>query len=377
MYPRIFTPPENQSYFLLGPRGVGKSVFIKSRYPSAIYLDLLQDELYNTLLSSPERLSNLIPQDYRDIVVIDEIQRIPSLLNEVHRLIENRKLRFVLTGSSARKLKTHQSNLLGGRAAYCRMHQLCAEELGSSFDWKKSLVNGNLPQAIKLTDAKQFLSGYIRLYLQEEIQAEALTRNLPNFARFLQAASFSQGAPLVVSNVASDCHVSRKVVENYFAILRDTLLSHEIPIFTRRAKRKLLNKIKFYFFDVGVFRQIRPTGVIDSPTEIDGISLESLVLQEMLATINGHNWGYEIFYWRTQRHLEVDFILYGTRGFKAIEVKCAESVKERDFKGLLEFKKDYPECDPIMLYVGDREYSWKGTSVTNVENFLKNLSHFI
>ena len=222
---------------------------------------------------------------------------------------------------------------------------------------------------------KQFLKGYIRLYLQEEIQSEALTRSLPNFARFLQAASFSQGAPLVISNVAADCHVPRKVVESYFAILRDTLLSYEIPVFSKRAKRKLLLKVKFYFFDVGVFRQMRPQGILDSSPELNGISLETLVLQEMFAM--GHAWEYEIFYWRTQRHMEVDFILYGAKGFKAIEVKYTESIRDRDIKGLLEFKKDYPECQALLIYAGDREYTRKDIAVVNVENFLKNMAMFI
>ena len=204
-----------------------------------------------------------------------------------------------------------------------------------------------------------------------------MTRNLPNFTRFLQAASFSQGAPLVISNVASDCHVPRKVVENYFSILRDTLLSYEIPVFTKRSKRKLFNKVKFYFFDVGVFRQMRPQGILDSTSELNGISLETLVLQEMSAMIDGHGWEYEIFYWRTQRHIEVDFILYGARGFYAIEVKYTDSIREKDFKGLLEFKKDYPECQALFVYAGQREYTWKDIAIVNVENFLKNPALFI
>ena len=377
MYKRAFQPPSDQSYFLLGPRGTGKSFFIRSFYKKALFFDLLEAGLYQPLLASPDRLSERIPSDYKGWVVIDEIQKIPSLLDEVHRLIETRKLRFVLTGSSARKLKTQKANLLAGRALYCRMYPLTVEELGGDFNLKRSLEYGHLPQVFSLKNPKKFLESYVQVYLKEEIQEEGLTRSLPAFSRFLESASFSQASPLVVSNIAADCHVSRKVVENYFTILRDTLLSYELPVFAKRAKRKLLRKTKFYFFDVGVFRTLRPKGVLDSDEELNGVALETLVLQEILAQKEIKNWEYDIFYWRTQKHLEVDFILYGKRGFKAIEIKASQKLRKEDFKGLLEFKKDYPHSELLLIYAGTKNYTENDVQIINVEEFLKNLKKFI
>ena len=377
MYKRLFTPPKNSSFFLFGPRGVGKTHFIRSFYKKALFFDLLQSSLYQSFLASPERLSQQIPSDYTGWVVIDEVQKVPALLDEVHRLIETRKLLFVLTGSSARKLKREQTNLLAGRALRCLMYPLSVEELKDDFDLKTSLELGHIPKVFSSENPKAFLKSYIEVYLKEEIQQEGLTRSLPAFSRFLESASFAQGSPLVMTNIARDCHVSAKVVENYFSILRDTLLSYELPIFSKRAKRALMNKRKFYFFDVGVFRAIRPQGVLDSSSYLNGIALETLVLQEISAHNEIHQLGYEIFYWRTRKHLEVDFILYGEKGFKAIEVKCRERINQKDFKGLLEFKKDYPESDLLFLYTGPKDYSYQDIQILNVERFLKNLSTWV
>ncbi len=377
MYPRGFTPPTDQSYFLLGPRGTGKSSFIRSFYKEALFFDLLDSGPYQTFLVSPRRLGDRIPQNYQGWVVIDEIQKIPALLDEIHRLIETRKIFFVLTGSSARKLKAPKANLLAGRALICRMHPLTVKELGNDFELKKSLTHGHLPQVFSSKNPDQFLRSYVQVYLKEEIQTEALTRNLPAFSRFLEAAGFSQGSPLTVSNVAADCQVHRKVVENYFTILRDTLLSYELPVFSRRAKRKLLKKVKFYFFDVGVFRTLRPRGILDSDSELGGVALETLVLQEIMAQKEIRNWGYDVFYWRSQTHLEVDFVLYGRRGFKAIEVKTSTRPRKRDFKGLLEFKRDYPESELFFIYMGSQSYTENDIRVINVNDFLKNMEAFV
>ena len=377
MYKRLFNPPENSSFFLFGPRGVGKTHFVRSFYKKALFFDLLQSSLYQSFLASPERLSQQIPSDYKEWVVIDEVQKVPALLDEVHRLIETRELLFILTGSSARKLKREQANLLAGRALKCLMYPLTIEELKDDFDLKTSLELGHMPKVFSSENPKAFLKSYVEVYLKEEIQQEGLTRSLPAFSRFLESASFAQGASLVMTNVARDCHVSTKVVENYFSILRDTLLSYELPIFSKRAKRDLMNKRKFYFFDVGVFRAIRPQGVLDSSSDLNGIALETLVLQEISAHNEIHQLGYEIFYWRTRKHLEVDFILYGERRFKAIEVKCQERINQKDFKGLLEFKKDYPESDLLFLYTGSADYIHQDIRILNIEKFLRNLGDFL
>ena len=376
MYKRMLTPPENSSFFLFGPRGVGKTHFIRSFYKEALFFDLLQSSLYQSFLSSPERLSEQIPSDYKGWVVIDEVQKVPALLDEVHRLIETRKLLFVLIGS-ARKLKKEQANLLAGKALRCLMYPLTAEELKNDFDLKTSLELGHIPKVFSSENPRAFLKSYVEFYLKGEIQQEGLTRNLPAFSRFLESASFAQGSPLMMTNVARDCHVSAKVVENYFSILRDTLLSYELPIFSKKAKRALMNKRKFYFFDVGVFKAIRPQGILDSSSDLNGIALETLVLQEISAHNEIHQLDYEIFYWRTRKHLEVDFILYGKKGFKAIEVKCQERINHKAFKGLLEFKKDYPESKLLFLYTGSKDYSYQDIEILNVEKFLKNLGAFL
>ena len=369
MYPRTLAPLEEQSYFLLGPRGTGKSSFVGEFHRDALLFDLLDGEICRRFLAAPERLGESIPESYRGWVVVDEIQKIPSLLDEVHRLIEGRKLRFVLTGSSARKLKSPHANLLAGRAFRYQMYPLTVEELGEDFDLEQSLNCGHLPQVFSTREPKKFLQSYVQTYLREEIQSEALSRNLPAFSRFLEAAAFSQGSPLVISSVARDCSVARKVVENYFTILRDTLISYELPVFTKRAKRKLLNKVKFYFFDVGVFRTLRTPGVLDSDDSLSGIALETLILQEMMAQNGNKGWDYNFFYWRTARHWEVDFVLYGERGFKGIEVKASTRIRGEDFKGLLEFKKDYPECELFLVYRGERSYSERGVRVVGVRDF--------
>ncbi len=376
MYSRKLNPLCEQSFFLFGPRGVGKSWFVENKYKKALLFDLLDSEIYTKLLAEPRRLSDYIPTDFKQWIIIDEIQKIPALLNEVHRLIEKRNLKFILTGSSARKLKAKNVNLLAGRALTEYMYPLTAEELGKDFSLEKSLNCGHLPMAYKSKNPKKFLKSYIHTYLKEEIQQEGLTRNLPNFSRFLEAASFSQGAILNITNISRECSVHRKVVESYFSILKDTLLSYEIKPFTKKAKRKLIKSLKFYFFDAGVFQALQSKGFLD--LQKTGIVLETLILQEMMAHNSYKDWGYEIFYWRTQDHKnEVDFILYGEKGLKAIEVKLSSKVRKEDYKGLLEFLKDYPKAISYLLYTGKKSYSLKNIHIIPVEKFLKQMSSFL
>ena len=377
MYPRIFVPPEQQSYFLFGPRGTGKSVFTGNFYKQGLFFDLLDSRIYNEFMADPGRLSRRIPEGFNDWVIIDEVQKVPALLNEVHRLIENRRIRFVLTGSSARRLRRDNVNLLAGRALTCRLHPLTVAELGTDFDLARALRYGQLPMACTSADPEMFLQSYVRTYLQEEIQQEGLTRNLPAFSRFLEAASFSQGSPLNVSAIARDCAVNRKVVENYFSILRDTLVSYEIPVFTKRAKRAVIQSAKFYFFDAGVFRALRPSGPYDSDSEAEGAALETLVLQEIAARNDYRRWNYGIHYWRTRQGAEVDFVLYGARGFKAIEVKHSGRIRREDFKGLRQFKQEYPEAEPVFLYSGDRRFHEGGIEIVPVDMFLQEVEEFI
>ena len=335
----------NNSFFLFGPRGTGKSYLLRKLYPDSLYFDLLNSDLFLRLTASPDTITTYIPENYSGVIIIDEIQKIPSLLDVVHRLIEEKNFKFIMTGSSARKLRKSGVNLLGGRAYLFHMHPLTALELGDAYDFTKALQFGLLPTLYdknKDVVPEEYLKSYITTYLKEEIAQEGLTRNLPAFSRFLQAASFSQGEVLNVSEVARECAVGRKVVEHYFSILEDLLIAEKIPVFTRKSKRRLISHVKFYFFDTGVFRAIRPKGPLDSPEQIDGAALETLVLQELRAYISNQNLRYNIYYWRTSDGTEVDFVLYGEDGFIAIEVKRKRNITNKDLKGMKAFSKDYP-----------------------------------
>jgi len=354
MYSRLIKPPKAKSFFLFGPRGTGKTTWVKQTFSGAIYLDLLEAELFNDLLANPQRLENLIPKDFKDWVIIDEVQRIPSLLHEVHRLIEKGRYKFILTGSSARKLRRKGPNLLGGRAFRYSMHPLMVVELGKDFNLEHSLKYGQLPCAYTESDPKHYLESYVRTYLEEEIRQEGLTRNLGAFSRFLEAVSFSQASVLNISAVARECAVERKVVENYFFILEDLLIACRLPVFTKRAKRRLVAHSKFLLFDVGVFRAVRPMGPLDRPEEIDGPACETLLFQEMRAINDIFDFGYTISYWKTSNNAEVDFVLYGKKGIKAFEIKRTRRISVSMLRGLKAFLKDYPMAKAYFIYGGKR-----------------------
>lgn len=373
MYSRLIKSPENKSFFLFGPRGTGKTTWVKQSFPNAVYIDLLESRLFNDLLADPQRLVNFIPNNFNDWVVIDEVQKIPELLNEVHRLIEKHKYKFILTGSSARKLRRKGPNLLAGRALNYSMHPLTAIELGKDFDLNHSLMFGNLPSVYVESNPKDYLESYIKTYLQEEIQQEGLTKNLGRFSRFLEAASFSQGSVLNISEVSRECAIERKVVENYFTILEDLLLAYKVPIFTKRAKRRLVAHPKFYFFDVGIYRTLRPMGPLDAPEEVEGISFESLLFQELKAINDYYGLGYKIYYWRTSNNLEVDFVLYGERGLKAFEIKRRGRVPSSELRGLKAFLKDYPTAKAYYIYGAERRMSEGDIDIIPLDYALKNL----
>jgi predicted AAA+ superfamily ATPase len=307
------------------------------------------------------------------LFIIDEVQRVPELLNEVHRLIEKQGYKFVLTGSSARKLKRKGPNLLAGRALTYSMHQLTAVELAEDFSLRHSLEYGQLPSVYRESDPKKYLESYVKTYLEEEIRQEGLTRNLGAFSRFLEAASFSQGSILNVSSVARECAVERKVVENYFAILEDLLIAYRMPIFTKKAKRRLVNHPKFYFFDAGVYRTIRPKGPLDTPEETQGIALETLLFQELNAINDYFGSGYNIFYWRTPNGIEVDFVLYGARGIKAFEIKRTARLSGPMFKGLKAFLKDYPMAKAYFIYAGERRMREDDIDIIPIKDAFKEI----
>lgn len=313
----------------------------------------------------------MVPSGFSNYIIIDEIQRIPELLNEVHRLIEDKHWNFILTGSSARKLRKRGVNLLAGRARTFHLYPLICEELGIDFNLNKSLRFGHLPEAYTKNDPLSYLKSYIQTYLKEEIEQEGLTRNLSAFARFLEAASFSQAQPLNISTVADDCHVDRKVTEGYFKILEDLLIAERVPVFTRRAKRKMGGHPKFFFFDCGVYQAIRPRGPLDSPDEIQGPAIETLIWQELCAQNEYSGSGYQIFTWRTQEKQEVDLVLYGEKGLHAIEVKRSDRVRKEDLESLQIFKQDYLMAHLHLIYGGTEKKILNDITIWPIEKFLK------
>jgi predicted AAA+ superfamily ATPase len=363
MYSRLLQSPTRQSFFLFGPRGVGKTAWVRQQFAGALYFDLLDHPVYTQLLAAPSRLGDQIPVGYEDWVVVDEVQRVPELLNEVHRLIETRRLRFALTGSSARKLRRRGVNLLAGRAVTRHMHPLTALELGSDFDLARALRWGCLPLAVTSENPQDYLNSYAATYLREEVQQESLTRNIGAFGRFLEAASFSQGSILNMAAVARECAVSAKVVEDYFSILEDLLIAVRLPSFTRRAKRRVVAHPKFYYFDAGVFQAIRPRGPLDAPEQIHGPALETLFLQQVRSINDYFNLGYRLHYWRTAAGDEVDFVLYGERGLRAFEVKMAQRIRPDDLRSLLRFRADFPEARAYLLHSGTRAWHDRGVEV--------------
>jgi predicted AAA+ superfamily ATPase len=377
MYQRSIIIPQDKSFFLFGPRGTGKTTWVKNNFPSALYLDLLEAEIYNELLVNPQRLEKMIGSAGAQWIIIDEIQRIPDLLHEVHRLIEAKKHRFILTGSSARKLRAKGVNLLAGRALNLTMPPLTAQELGKDFNLDQSLRFGRLPAVFQEADPKAYLKSYVHTYLDEEVRQEGLTRNMAAFARFMESASFSQGAVLNISEVARECSVERKVVEGYFSILEDLLIAYRVPVFTKKAKRKMIAHPKFFFFDVGVYRTIRPTGPLDRAEEIEGSALETLVFQELNSLNKNMNLDYQIYYWRTFNQTEVDFVLYGERGIKAFEVKRTAKVRLKELQGLKLFLKDYPMAKAFYLYGGNRYYQEGTIEIIPIQDALVKLPEWL
>ena len=376
MYNRILEIPKNTSSFLFGPRGTGKTSWVKEKYPSALYFDLLEGDTYKNFLARPSRLDELIPLGFKDFVVLDEVQRVPELLNEVHRLIETRKIKFILTGSSARKLRRGGHNLLAGRALLNFMYPLVAKEMGSDFSIRRALTRGMLPQA-QMDNFERYLQSYVSVYLDLEVQQEGLVRKLDDFARFLEVASLSQGQMINMNNIAREAMVGRVAVKGYFRILQELLIGYFVPPFTKRAKRRLTSHPKFYYFDPGVYRAIRPRGPYDVIDELGGVALETLMFQQLYAMDDLEKWGYKIYYFRTASQVEVDFVLYGEKGIVGIEVKLSDHFNESMIKGLKNFSQDYPEAKLYLVYMGKEKLYVDGVSVVPASEFLTEMGKWI
>lgn len=320
---------ERKSHFLIGPRQTGKTSLIRHSLPEARLYDLLDTATFLSLSQNPSRLAQeLSPRDR--VIVIDEIQRLPHLLNEVHRLIEEHGVRFLLTGSSARKLRHGGVNLLGGRARTRFLHPLTSRELGERFRLQAALARGLLPSIYFSDDPEADLEAYAGTYLQQEVVAEGATRNIPAFSRVLRVAALCDGTVVNFTNVASDAQVPRTTVYEYFEILKDTLILHELPAWKKSIKRKPLVSSKYYFFDGGVARKLQGRAAAAAGTPEYGSALENLIMHE-LTTYRDYVSGDPVSYWRSASGFEVDFIV---GDHTAVEVKAKPNISPGDLRSL-------------------------------------------
>jgi len=374
--PRFFSEP-NGSYFLFGPRGTGKSTWVASQHPEALRIDLLAPEADRSFRARPERLRDLVAaRPGASTIVIDEVQRVPAILDIVHEQIEAHRedpLRFVLTGSSARKLKRAGVNLLAGRAVERSLHPFMAAELGDEFRLDHALEVGLVPLIWNAPSPAATRDAYLSLYIREEVQSEGMVRDLGSFARFTESVSFCHAGVLSIATVARECEVKRKTVEGYIEILEDLLLAFRLPVFSRKAKRQLTAHPKFYWFDTGVFRSARPVGPLDRPEEIAGAALEGMVAQHLRAWVAYTGEAHSLSFWRTKSGTEVDFVVYGENGIRAFEVKNARNVHSRDVKGLTAFHEDYPIAKTTLLYRGTETIMVGGVRCVPVDRYLRDL----
>ncbi len=371
---RLFLEPR-QSYFLFGPRGTGKSTMVERRHPEALLINLLLPDVRRQYLARPESLLEIVrAQPVGKTIILDEIQKMPELLSLVHLLIEEKKdWKFILTGSSARKLKQKGVDLLGGRALKKTLHPFMAIELGEQFRFEDALQFGLLPLRFASQEPLATLSTYVSLYLDEEVRAEGIVRHIEPFARFLEVLSFSHGSILNISNISRECAIKRSTIDSWMSIVEDLLITYKIPVFNRRAKRAITTQPKLYFFDVGVYRAIRPTSLLDSPSEINGAALEGMIAQHLRAWIDYTKQSHQLYFWRTKAGLEVDFIVYGELGFWAIEVKNSQHIHPGDLRPLQHFLQDYPQAQAVMLYRGNERRLVNNIVCMPCDDFLQSL----
>ena len=341
MYKRrqVFSGLENESCFLWGARQTGKSTLLKATYPDTLYIDLLLSHEYGRFLRDPGQLHQLgLALRSNDLIIIDEIQRIPELLNEIQWLMVNHGLRFILSGSSPRKIIRSGGNLLGGRVLRYELYPLVSSEI-DNIDLIKVINNGMLPRHYLSSQPEKLLAAYVGSYLRDEIQNEARIRNISSFSRFLETAAITNGEMVNYSNIASDCGVSAPTIKEYFQILEDTLLGRFLPSFQKRPKRRVILAPKFYFFDLGIVNYLLKRSRISIGSELFGKAFEHFIYQELYAHSNYSDLNYPIYYWRTASGMEVDFILGDHE--VAIEVKGSSEVKPRHIRGLNNFADEY------------------------------------
>lgn len=354
----------SRSCFLFGPRQTGKSTLVRHTLPDATVYNLLDSRLYLELSQRPSRIREELAGRER-LVFIDEIQKIPQLLDEVHLLIEERGHRFILTGSSARKLRRGGVNLLGGRARSLTLHPFTTAEI-PDFDLLRALDTGLLPSIYLSDEPRTDLAAYAGLYLREEIASEGLTRNVPAFSRFLEVAALCNGAILNHSKIASDAQVPRTTVHEYFHILEDTLVASRLPAWRRSTRRKPLATSKLYFFDVGVVRHLRNEGPLAPRSPAFGEAFETFLYHELRAW-QDYAGGGTLHYWRSTSGFEVDFIINERL---AIEVKGKDTVTPRDLRGLRALREEGLLADYLVVSLEERPRTVDGIRILPWRQFL-------
>lgn len=349
MYHRIFNIEEqlDEGMFLFGARQVGKSTLLKERFPHAIYYDLLKSNVRRRLKRNPETFREaLASKPAGTLVIVDEIQKVPDLLDEVHWLMVNKGLFFILSGSSDRKLKRSGANTLGGRAEPRTLFPLVWPEV-DDFEIDRAVQNGMIPRHYMVADATDRIEGYVDVYLKEEIQEEALVQDIDVFSRFMEVAAISDGEMINYENIASDCGIAAKTVKAYFQILKDTLIGYEIPAYRKVIKRRLVQAPRFYYFDVGLTNYLLGRNSLKRGTVDYGHAFEHYVIQEIIA-YKGYSRSREIIsYWHTYTHIEVDVIIGDAK--VAVEIKSCEEVKTKHKSGLKAFKEEHPDARLILV----------------------------
>ncbi len=348
----------NESLFLWGARQTGKSTLLKSLFPDALWFDLLLSDTFLRYKSDPQQFRQAVLASKQDVsVVVDEIQKIPELLDEIHWLMVNHSVKFILSGSSPRKIIRSGHNLLGGRALRYELYPLIQSEI-PEFDLLRALNNGLLPRYYLAENPKKLIEAYIGNYLRDEIVAEAKIRNINAFSQFLEAAAFSNGEMVNYSNIASECGVSHITVKEYFQILQDTLIGRFVLSFQKKPKRRVILAPKFYYFDIGIANKLLKRGRIEGGSESFGHAFEHFIYHELYAHSKYSEKDYAISYWRTTSQLEVDFILGDHE--VAIEVKGTSNVQLRHLKGLKSFAEEYKvkrlivvSDDPLERKIGE------------------------
>ena len=352
---RLVLPKENaETFFLWGPRQTGKTTLLRQEYPDAFWIDLLRADHYRRYLTYPERMREEIEAlESKPFVVIDEVQKVPKILDEVHWLHETHGLQFALCGSSARKVKRGAANLLGGRAVRYELRGLTSAELGSAFDLERILNHGFLPRVYESVRPKRLLNAYVADYLKEEVASEALVRNLPAFSEFLNIASLSDTHPVNYSNIARECGVSSQTVRGYFEILEDTLMARWLPSYRKRPKRRVIHSPKLYFSDVGVVGFLARRGRLEPGSELFGNAFENWCCHE-ITTYNCYAERFAtVSYWRLTSGIEVDFVINDMA--VAIEAKPSRTISSHHLKGLRQLVIDHPNVERrIVLCLEDR-----------------------